>query len=93
VLWNLQLAEDLAVVGEATLGVLGEDELAVPEDVELPLAAREIPGVESVGVQLGRETRGPLVIARSGGAVVDLDRHGESLPTADDGSRVAAWPG
>jgi hypothetical protein len=84
---------DLVVLGEASRLLLREDELAIAEHVELALAAGDVPGLDPLRVQLGRETRSPLVIARSGGAVVDLDRHGESLPTADDGSRVAAWPG
>jgi hypothetical protein len=34
-----------------------------------------------LGVQLGRETRGPRVVAVSDGAVLDQDaRHGENLP-------------
>ncbi len=34
------------------------------------------------GAQLGRETRGPCVVPRSGRAVKDLRDHGESLPFA-----------
>ena len=69
-------SEDLVVLGKATGLVLGEDEVAVAKHVELALAARDVLRLDPVGVQLGRETRSPLVIARSGGAVVDLDRHG-----------------
>jgi hypothetical protein len=65
----------LAVLGKATELLLGEDELAVVQDVELPLAARDRAGIEPLGVELGRETRGPAVVAASGGAVVDLDAH------------------
>jgi hypothetical protein len=37
--------------------------------------------VVRLGVQLGRETRGPLVIAVSDGAVEDADpRHTQKLP-------------
>ena len=68
-------AEDLSFFREPTFGLLGEDELTVAKHVELPLAPGDVPRVEPVRVQLGRETRGPLVIARSGGAVVDLDGH------------------
>jgi N-acetylglutamate synthase-like GNAT family acetyltransferase len=59
--------------------VLREDELSVGDDVELGLSARRRRGLESARVQLDRETRGPLVVAVSGGAVEDLDGHGESL--------------
>jgi hypothetical protein len=60
------------VLGEATFGVLREDELVVDEDVELPLAARlRICRVALDRVDLGRETRGPCVVAASGRAVED----------------------
>jgi hypothetical protein len=37
--------------------------------------------VLGLGVQLGRETRGPCVVALSDGAVLDQNlRHGENLP-------------
>jgi hypothetical protein len=37
--------------------------------------------VVGLGVQLGRETRSPRVVAVSDGAVLDQDaRHGENLP-------------
>ena len=70
-----QQSEDLAVLGEAVELVLREDELAVRDHVELRLAAGNRLGGETRVDQLGRETRGPFVVARSGGAVVDLDRH------------------
>jgi hypothetical protein len=72
--------EDLVVLGEPPGFLLGEDPLPVANDVELALGAGEVGRFDAVGVQLGRETRGPLVIARSGRAVVDLDSHGGSLP-------------
>ena len=56
--------------------MLGEHALAVCDHVELAFAARDRLGVEALGDQLGRETRGPFVVARSGGAVEDLDAHG-----------------
>jgi putative acetyltransferase len=59
--------------------VLREDEPPVGDDVELRLAARRGRGLEPVCCQLGRETRGPSVVAMSGGAVEDLDGHDESL--------------
>lgn len=55
--------------------LLREDDLAVAQHVELPLGARDVSRRNPLVVQLGRETRGPLVIARSGRAVVDLDGH------------------
>jgi hypothetical protein len=67
------------VLGKASALLLREDELAVRDDVELALRALDDGGIEPVRVQLGRETRGPDVIARSGGAVADLDGHARSL--------------
>jgi hypothetical protein len=55
--------------------VLRVDDLPVGEDVELALTARDGLGVETLPGELGRETRGPCVVAASGGAVVDLDVH------------------
>jgi ribosomal protein S18 acetylase RimI-like enzyme len=75
-----QQAEDLAVLGEAAELLLREDELAVSEDVELALLAWRCRGAVPGGTQLGRETRGPCVVARSGGAVEDLSGHRESVP-------------
>lgn len=85
---GLQCREDLVVLGKATALVLGEDELAVAQHVELALAARDVLRLDPVRVQLGCETRSPLVIARSGGAVVDLDRHAASLPV---GAAAKKW--
>jgi hypothetical protein len=72
---DLQRAENLAGLGKAAALLLGEDELAVADDVELALGAGDVLSRDAVRVQLGRETRGPLVVAGSGRAVVDLDRH------------------
>ncbi len=72
-------AQDLAVLGPASLLLLGEDELAVSDDVVLALGARDGGGVEAVVAQLGRETRGPFVVPASDGAVENLDGHGASL--------------
>jgi hypothetical protein len=69
------------VLGKAAGLLLGEDELPVAENVELPFAAREVLRGDPIPFQLGHETRGPLVVARSGRAVVDLDSHGRE-PTA-----------
>ena len=64
------------MLGEAPLLLLAEDQLPVHEDVELALLARDDLGlVRRPLVELGRETRGPTVIAVSDGAVVDLDLH------------------
>jgi len=62
------------VLREAAGRLLREHELAVDEDVELRLLAFANLGVVPVAlVDLGRETRSPAVIARSDGAVEDLD--------------------
>ena len=67
---------------EAAFLLLREDQLPVCDDVELTLLARDGLGLVSGAlVQLGRETRGPAVIAVSDGAVIDLDLHA-SEPTA-----------
>ena len=55
--------------------LLGEDEAPVRKDVELALLTHDRDGVVAVGLQLDRETRGPFVVARSDGAVEDLDPH------------------
>src|SRR5690348_10975222 len=59
--------------------LLGEDERPVAEDVELARAPRCGRGVESVSVELGRETRGPAVVAASDGAIEDFDGHAGRL--------------
>jgi hypothetical protein len=63
------------VLREAPGFLLGEDEPAVAQHVELPFVARDVLRWNSVRLQLGRETRGPVVIARSGWAIEDLNRH------------------
>jgi hypothetical protein len=55
--------------------LLGEQELAVADDVELTLAAARRRRLETARVQLGGETRRPLVVPASRGAVEDLDAH------------------
>jgi len=73
------------VLREAACFLLGEDEVAVGYDVELTLLTRDGLGlVSGAVVQLGRETRGPAVIAVSDGAVEDLDLH-EHEPTRAPG--------
>ena len=72
------------MLGEPPLTLLREQQLAVGEDVELALLAldgRRL--VPRAFVDLGRETRGPAVVAVSDGAVEDADpRHHESLSGA-----------
>ena len=70
------------MLGEAPLLLLREDQLTVGEHVVLALGAfLDVGVVLGLGVQLGRETRGPCVVAVSDGAVLDQDlRHDENLP-------------
>ena len=71
--------------------LLAEDELAVADDVELAVLARDDLGlVRRLVVQLGRETRGPAVITVSDGAVEDLDLHtGRDYRKGPDQKRIA----
>jgi hypothetical protein len=56
--------------------LLREDDPAVGDDVELALSSGDgVRLVRRAFVQLGRETRGPSVVAVSDGAVKDLDLH------------------
>jgi hypothetical protein len=72
----MQLREDLVRIGIAALTLLREEHPAVGDDVELTVLARYCGGfVSAARVDRGRETRGPLVVAASDGAVVDLDPH------------------
>jgi hypothetical protein len=62
------------VLREPALALLREDQLPIGEHVVLALAALLDFGlVLGLVVQLGRETRGPCVVAVSDGAVLDLD--------------------
>jgi hypothetical protein len=62
------------VLRKATLALLREQELVVREHVELALRAFDGGGfVLGALVDLGRETRGPAVIAVSDGAIEDAD--------------------
>ena len=81
-----QRLNDLFVLRKPAFPLLGEDQLAVGEDVELTRLTRDCFGlVCRVVVQLGRETRGPAVIAVSDRAVEDLDAsHSTEL---NDGAR------
>jgi hypothetical protein len=72
-----QLA-NLAEIGEATFLFLREDQLGVRQHVVLALRALlDLGLVLGLGVQLGRETRGPRVVAVSDGAVLNQDAHHE----------------
>jgi hypothetical protein len=62
------------VLGEAPDLLLGKDGLAVDVNLELArLAFFDLGLVLRLGVQLGRETRGPFVVAVSDRAVEDAD--------------------
>jgi hypothetical protein len=69
---------------EPALLLLREDELTVRQHVVLALRALfDLGLVLGLVVQLGRETRGPCVVAVSDGAVLDLNfRHAENLPAS-----------
>ena len=69
------------MLGEAVLHLLREDDLCVAEDVELALpAGLDLGLVLGLGVQLGRETRGPFVVAVSDGAILNQDPgHAENV--------------
>ena len=71
--------EDFVLLGEAAFRLLREEELAVGDDVELALRALDDARVDPGGLQRGRETRGPAVVAPSDRAVEDLDAHVQSL--------------
>jgi hypothetical protein len=55
--------------------LLREHRLTVGDDVVLALRALASGGLEPMLLQLGRETRGPSVVAASDGAVENVDRH------------------
>jgi hypothetical protein len=72
----LEETDDLAVLGKAPGRLLREEEVAVDQDVELRARAGDGRRVRGYRVpELRRETRGALVVAASGRAVEDLDRH------------------
>ena len=81
--------DQLVLLREAALVLLGEDERAVGENVELALRAFHGSRVVALPRQHGRETRGPAVVAASDGAVEDLDAHDRTLP---DRRRAARRP-
>jgi hypothetical protein len=64
------------VLGESSLPLLREEQPLAGEHVELTLLALDDPRLDPGPLRdLGRETRGPPVVAVSDGAVVDLDLH------------------
>ena len=68
-----QLAEDLVVLGEAAVLVLGEEQLAVERHVKLALAPGDDAGGEAaLFLDCGRETRGAGLVV-SDLAVADFD--------------------
>ena len=75
---SFQSLVDLCAFGKSPLCLLREDQLAFGEHVELAVAAGfDLGFMLGLGVQLGRETRGPFVVTVSDGAVEDANaRHG-----------------
>jgi hypothetical protein len=64
------------VLGKASLSLLREEQQAVRQHVELALGPLDDRGLDARPLRdVGRETRGPAVVAGSDGAVVDLDLH------------------
>jgi hypothetical protein len=64
------------VLGKSSLPLLREEQAFVGEHVELALFALDGCRLDPRPIRdLGRETRGPPVVAVSDGAVVDLDLH------------------
>jgi hypothetical protein len=63
------------VLGEASFGLLREDEPPVGDHVVLALRAFDRLRVVALVGQLSRETRGSFVVTASDGAVEDLDAH------------------
>ena len=73
---------DLGVLRDPTLPLLREDELTVREHVVLAFRALfDLGLVLGLVVQLGRETRGPCVVAVSDGAVLDQNLRHAKEPT------------
>jgi AcrR family transcriptional regulator len=69
-----------------------EDELAVVEHVELARQTRPDRRLEPLASQLGRETRGPPVVAASDGAIANFDAHRVGAYTGYDRSLVTVAP-
>ena len=76
--------ENLADLGKAAPFVLGEHTPPIDEDVELASPPRRHLRVDAECVgELGRETRGPYVVAASGRAEEDFDAHHGTLAHSD----------
>jgi hypothetical protein len=75
-----QQPQDFARLWPAADTLLGEDRLVGANDVELRLLAPHGRRRDSRRLELGRETRGPFVVAVSDGAIEDLHWH-EPKPT------------
>ncbi len=80
---------------EAAFLLLRENQRVVREHIELAVSAGlDLGLLLGLLVQLGRETRGPFVVAVSDGAVEDAYlRHDENLPTPREPQRIAAGAG
>jgi hypothetical protein len=79
---------DLGVLGEAPGMHLGKDGRAVDENLELAgRAGLDLGFVLRLGVQLGRETRGPFVVAVSDGAEEDADSRHQMVLNCSKGCR------
>jgi hypothetical protein len=73
--------------------LLREDESPIGDHVELTAAALTRFGfVFRLGVDLGRETRGPFVVPVSDGAVQDVDPHTGTLDMASDAAQCQGVP-
>jgi len=79
--------EDLRGLRKTALALLREDEPAVGEDVELAVRAGLDLRRVVRPVELGRETRGPAVVAASDGAEEDAEiRHAQDCTHAPHGA-------
>jgi hypothetical protein len=87
-----QRAQNLGLLREATLLLLGEDERAVGDDVVLALCPFDRLGLEALLVQLSRETRGSFVVPASDRAVEDLDAHAPHRNARRQGRRSKYQP-
>jgi hypothetical protein len=80
------------MLGEASLGLLREDEPPVRNHVVLALRALDRLRLITLVRQLSRETRGSFVVAVSDGAVEDLDAHAAHRNLSDYGRRSRYQP-
>lgn len=83
-------SDDFILVRETPFGLLGEDELAIDDDVELAgLADDELRFDADLSLERGRETRGAGFVV-SNVAVLDLDfvLHARELAAGRDARQV-----